>query len=63
MGEARQWPSVSTRRWPSSVSAGPDQEDAAALGVTAMRGAVAPGPREGPALGLHSNQQESAGNR
>lgn len=48
---------------PSSMSTGPDWEDAAVLGVTVMLGAVAPGSRGGPAPALPANQQESAGNR
>ena len=47
----------------SSMSTGPDWEDAAVLGVTAMLGAAAPGSRGGPASDPPANQQRSAENR
>lgn len=67
LGDARQWvPSEDmevTTGIPGSVSTGPGQEDAAVLGVTAMLGAAAPGPRGGPAPAFPASQQGAAENR
>lgn len=49
LGEAGQWVPTEDMEMasgvPSPVSPGPGQEDAAVLGVTALLGAAAPGPR------------------
>lgn len=50
-------------RLPSSLSIGPGPEDAVVLGVTAMLGAAAPSPREGPAPALSVDQQGPDRNR